>query len=527
MILFTGSDPARYWQTQAYGGHEELFEFPCDVYLYSVDRGAKGGMRNKGDTYIVTADPNIKASRSIKVARLQFAGNWNPEPGSWRRLGAILHNTEKTELDVQNINLGDSKLDKSFQIADLTGTFKFALTDAQREEIKQYVKGGGTLIVDSAGGDAAFAESAASELAAIFPDGKLDPTPLPLSDPVFRGGPKLEEVEYREFAQKLIGKMRAPRIRTMQISGRPAVFFSGEDLACGMLGMQIDGVNGYDPASATALMEKIVLSVAPAQVWAVPQSPLPPSPNPVFPRRNPATTPPQVVAPQGGPALPQGGPVAGPGDRVQAPMPLPQDMAQIQQLQQKIIAVMQSTMAPQAKQKAIQEIQQQIIDIMRNQQQNPPAPAPVPAPAPAPAPVPVPAPPPEIPAPTKSELAAAALAAAQKLKADKHDELAYPRFKEIVSLYPGTPEAAAAAQEVAAYENDSALMQKISAAAAAAKAKAALELANSYRADGRNDLAKQKYQEIVDQFPGTESAQKAQKRLNKMTPKTNGGSGPN
>ena len=29
-----------------------------------------------------------------------------------------------------------------------------------------------------------------------------------------------------------------------------------------MLGMQIDGVYGYDPASATALMEKLVLSVA-------------------------------------------------------------------------------------------------------------------------------------------------------------------------------------------------------------------------------------------------------------------------
>ena len=48
------------------------------------------------------------------------------------------------------------------------GTAKFTLNDAARKEIKRFVSAGGTLIVDAAGGSVPFAESAESELAAMF-----------------------------------------------------------------------------------------------------------------------------------------------------------------------------------------------------------------------------------------------------------------------------------------------------------------------------------------------------------------------
>jgi hypothetical protein len=61
---------------------------------------------------------------------------------------------------------------------------------------------------------------------------------------------------------KVVGNLRTPRIVSMDIQGRPAVFFSAEDLTAGMVGMQTDGIYGYDPASAIALMEKLVLLAA-------------------------------------------------------------------------------------------------------------------------------------------------------------------------------------------------------------------------------------------------------------------------
>lgn len=119
----------------------------------------------------------------------------------------------------------------------------------------------------------------------------------------------------------------------------------------------------------------------------------------------------------------------------------------------------------------------------------------------------------QIDAAEKAEKAAAALAVAQKLKTDKKDELAYPRFKEIVAQFPGTPAAGTAAAEVSTYEKDSAFVKRVTNAAASGKAKAALNLADSYKSAGRMELAKKKYQEIVTQFPGTIWAETAQKQL--------------
>jgi hypothetical protein len=170
-----------------------------------------------------------------------------------------MHNNDKVALDVQAVNLGQGKLDKSFQVAHLTGAFKFSLTQADRDEIKKYVLDGGTLIVDACGGHGEFSQAAENELAAIFPDSKLSEAPLTLASPALCGNPKIDEVDYRGFARKTVGKLHTPRIRAIDINGRPAVFFSAEDLSVGMVGMQIDGIYGYDPASATALMEKLVL----------------------------------------------------------------------------------------------------------------------------------------------------------------------------------------------------------------------------------------------------------------------------
>jgi hypothetical protein len=195
----------------------------------------------------------------MKLARRQYAGAWNPEPAGWARLTAILHNRDAFSLDVQSVKLGDGKLDHSYKVAHLTGAFKFSLPQEQRDEIRKYVQGGGTLIIDACGGSGDFASSAQQELAAIFPDGKLSATPLGLDSPVFAAGAKIDHVEYRPTAKKILGPLHTPRVLAMEVNGRPAVFFSAEDLSCGLVGMPVDGIYGYDPETASAIMEKLVL----------------------------------------------------------------------------------------------------------------------------------------------------------------------------------------------------------------------------------------------------------------------------
>lgn len=105
------------------------------------------------------------------------------------------------------------------------------------------------------------------------------------------------------------------------------------------------------------------------------------------------------------------------------------------------------------------------------------------------------------------------LAVARKLKAESKHELAYKRYKDVVQLFPGTPAATEAAVAVKEYEKDPKFVQRANESAAATKGKAALSIARSYRTAGRTQQAKQKYQSIIKEFPGTTYAKTAEEEL--------------
>jgi hypothetical protein len=258
MLLIPQADPAKQWQTQSDKGKEELFQLMANIFLYAVD---KQGLQVKGLTHLVKPKPDVKADRTIKLARLEYSGNWNPEPGGWRRLANVLLNDKKTTLTVENVKLGSGNL-KTYKLAHLTGTTKFTLDEAAKNEIKAFVAGGGTLIVDSAGGQGEFAASAESELREMFPAeaSGLD-TPLPAEHAIYSiPDAKITAVGYRPYARtRITGEMRAGRLRGMTIGGRTAVIYSPEDLSAGLVGQQVDGIIGYDPETSTAMMRNIIL----------------------------------------------------------------------------------------------------------------------------------------------------------------------------------------------------------------------------------------------------------------------------
>lgn len=259
MILVPDADAGRAWQTHAEKTHEELFQLGADVFLYAVD---KRNVRNKGDTYLLHADPKIKATQSAKVARLIVGDNPDPEPGGWRRLAALLHNQFKSDVTVEDIKLGQQRL-SGFKLAHLTGTTRFKLTDAQRTALAEFVVRGGTLVIDAAGGSTEFAESAEAELRIFFGEAAVKglTDPLELDSPIYDlPKAKIESVTYREFyKRKVIGKMKLPRLYGIMRGDRIGIFYSREDLSAGMVGQPVDGIAGYSPESATDLMRNIAL----------------------------------------------------------------------------------------------------------------------------------------------------------------------------------------------------------------------------------------------------------------------------
>jgi len=270
MILIPNGDPSKFWQMEVVGGREEFWQLPDDIFLYSID---KQNLRTKGDTYVVKLN-SAKATHSIKVARLKYPGNWDPEPAGWRRLAAVMHNTAGTDLDVQTVELGSGKLTPAaFKVAHLTGTTPLKLTDAMRDELRKFVLGGGTVVLDACGGAAEFTPSAEAEVAAFAPAGSVasDARPdakfpvLPMDHAVYAAGPaKLTDFNYRGFAKRTVGSLKAPRVRGVTFGGRVAIFLSAEDLSVGLVGQPVDGIYGYEPDTASAIMEHILLYVSPA-----------------------------------------------------------------------------------------------------------------------------------------------------------------------------------------------------------------------------------------------------------------------
>jgi hypothetical protein len=318
MITLPGSDIARSWQQGEYKGKEEAFQVMNGIVLYSVDRQ---NLKYKGGSHVVRVDPaGNGGGRAIKVARLQFAGNWDPEPAGWRRLAAILQKQQQAQVTVETIKFGEGKLDAAvYQIAHLTGTGGFTFTKDQLSEIRKFVIKGGVVVCDAAGGDSEFAASAETQLAQIIAGSKLEPiaaddaalaagkggdagAPMVAPGPVFQPGaatttqPTTEPsgksllpdgpppatqpaatqavaramlpgnfpIEYRSFARARMGTTENLRLKGIKFRKNWAVVFSAEDLATGMVGQQVDGINGYIPACATEIMRRLVLNLAPA-----------------------------------------------------------------------------------------------------------------------------------------------------------------------------------------------------------------------------------------------------------------------
>ncbi len=262
MLLLPSGDPAQVWQSQSFPPikQDPFGQLMIDIVLYAEDQQ---GLREKGSTYIVTRNDAIHADSTIKLARLKYAGNWDPEPGGWRRLANAMHNDRHIDLDAHIVDLTRDKLDGTFQAAELTVGGPIALSDPERAAIRDYVSKGGTLVFDVAGGTSQSRSAAEGELEKLFPESaSKEISLLPATSPVYHAGLDITEVTYRHSSRAALGNLHVPRLRGIVQGNRVGVIYSPEDLVAGLVGQQVGGIIGYAPESATPLMENILTYAA-------------------------------------------------------------------------------------------------------------------------------------------------------------------------------------------------------------------------------------------------------------------------
>jgi hypothetical protein len=248
------TDLVRQWQTNAHLTSAWAFELPTNICLYVNDREFG---RARG-TSPWPAETPFTPLRIAKVARVKYNGNFDPEPLAWERFRLLMGRNWQTRLTVSPpLTLTELKAD-DWRVAALTGTGELNLSEAEKQGLQQYVRSGGTLILDAAGGSEKFADSAGKLLAELFGAEALGR--LPESSPVYRlAGFEIESVQYRRAARALVGTLKTPRLLAVTVEGRPAVFFSKDDLTAGLAGYPCYTCIGYSPDSAVQLMRNLVL----------------------------------------------------------------------------------------------------------------------------------------------------------------------------------------------------------------------------------------------------------------------------
>ena len=110
MILMPDGDPARRGRSRSRPDEaKSCSSSAANIFLYAVD---KQNLRYQGETHLVKDNGEATAGeRRSRSPASQYAGNWDPEPGGWRRLATVLKNdAQGRRSTVEPVKLGDGKL---------------------------------------------------------------------------------------------------------------------------------------------------------------------------------------------------------------------------------------------------------------------------------------------------------------------------------------------------------------------------------------------------------------------------------
>ena len=268
LLIHSPTDIANGWQLNWTDEKKPAFQMGINLFIYAA---GKGNLKNRLASTYIPEDPQ-PAESVHQIARLQYAGEWDPEPYAYERFSRYFQ--WETRQGVHPVTLPMKSLQPNSQpLAVLTGTVAHDFTDAEVEAAKAYVAGGGVLLIDACGGRPDFARSVEKTLLPVaFASSPLsliaDNNPLLL--PSRNHADDLRKPQLRAFAGESGGKDLP--MQTIAY-GKGWVIYSRLDLTTGLLGTQSWGILGYSPAYAQALLKNAVL-------WAVARSSSP-TPTPV------------------------------------------------------------------------------------------------------------------------------------------------------------------------------------------------------------------------------------------------------
>lgn len=252
LVIHTDIDLARYWQTGNYRSNPSYYRAAVNIVAYVSSKLALAGRLRSRGTSMWPEPPKRSPRLTVRVAKLKHNANCDPEPLAWEKFSRVLGQEEGIQIDIAGPMEIADLADSQANLAVMTGTGELRLTEAQKAGIKGWLDSGGTLLVDAAGGDEAFVESAEAALLDIC--GQRTVKRLASTADLYQiKGYEINQASYRHQAPG------PPRLRTVLYKDRMAVYFSREDLTAGLLGVRCHTVKGYAPATASAIVRNVLI----------------------------------------------------------------------------------------------------------------------------------------------------------------------------------------------------------------------------------------------------------------------------
>jgi len=238
---------------------EDIRSFFWNLYAWTTERGL---LASRFEQTMVGGD-DIVPTRRTRVGLVATDGSSPIEVMAWPVLSQWLLAHDKVEVSTSPTTLTQLSAG-SFPFAHWMGVQRRELSAAELDGIEHYVRGGGTLLIETVGGMGDFASAICNQLENRL-GAKAEHNAPELFRRLHRVGdpePQLHRVVYRSFSVCQFGLTNEPRLQTISIDNRPAIIFSAEDLTLGMLGIKRWGIHGYRPDYARLIMREFVMAGA-------------------------------------------------------------------------------------------------------------------------------------------------------------------------------------------------------------------------------------------------------------------------
>ena len=267
LAIHVGDDLSKSWQLNAQSAGRGDFQEAANIYFYITD---SGHLRNRGMADWPSEKARAGTVRTIKVARLKYAGLYDPEPLAWRRFAILMANEAQTKLEVSPPMAITELKSWEYPVAHMTGASSFVLSAQEKQAMKNFCFSGGTLIIDAAGGNEAFRQGVEKLLKELFgPDARRS---LALGSELYKlPGMEIDKVNFRRASKARLGDSRDPRLQAVTLGNRIVCLYSPEDITAGLVGYQSYNLDGYapDPKPANDSAFRIMRN---AVIWAASQS---------------------------------------------------------------------------------------------------------------------------------------------------------------------------------------------------------------------------------------------------------------